>query len=63
MNPEDISENFGVSHHWKNIKFENLGESQLKNGESRTHLGELQGSLITHKYQRLHEYSIALSNL
>ena len=28
--PEDVSENFGVSHHRKNLKFENFGESQLK---------------------------------
>jgi len=25
--PEDISENFGESYHFKNWKFENLGES------------------------------------
>ena len=37
MSPEDNSENFGESYHWKNLyKFENLGKSQLKNGESRT---------------------------
>jgi len=30
MNPEDISEYFGESHHCKNLKFDNFGESQLK---------------------------------
>jgi len=30
MSPEDISENFGESHHCKNQKFENIGESKLK---------------------------------
>ena len=38
--PEDISENFGKSHHCKKPKFENFSESQL------THLGELQGFLM-----------------
>jgi len=28
--PEDISENFGESHHCKNLKFENFGDSHLK---------------------------------
>jgi hypothetical protein len=35
----DISENFGESHHCENLKFKNFGES-------RTQLGELQGSLM-----------------
>jgi hypothetical protein len=39
MNPEEISERLGESHHSKNLKFENFGESQL------THLSKLQGSL------------------
>jgi hypothetical protein len=30
MSPEDISEHFGESHHFKNLKFENFGQSQLK---------------------------------
>jgi hypothetical protein len=30
MGPENISENFGDSHHCKNLKYENFGESQLK---------------------------------
>jgi hypothetical protein len=30
MRPEDISENFGKSHHLKNLTFENFGEFQLK---------------------------------
>jgi hypothetical protein len=30
MSPEAISENFGESHHCKNKKFENIGESELK---------------------------------
>jgi hypothetical protein len=30
MSPEDISENFGDSHYYKNLKFENFDESQLK---------------------------------
>ena len=30
MSPEDISENFDESHHGKNLKFENVGEFQLK---------------------------------
>jgi hypothetical protein len=30
MSPEDISENFGESHHCKNLKFENFDESQPK---------------------------------
>jgi len=37
MSPKDISENFGNSHHSKN---------PTENSESRTHVGELQGSLI-----------------
>jgi len=27
MSPEDISENFGESHHCKNLKLENVGDS------------------------------------
>ena len=30
MSPEQISENFGESHHCKNLKFENFGEFQQK---------------------------------
>jgi hypothetical protein len=30
MSLEDISENFGESHHFKNLIFENFGESQMK---------------------------------
>ena len=30
MSPEDIILNFVESHHCKNLKFENFGESQLK---------------------------------
>jgi len=30
MSQEDIAENFGESHHYKNLIFENFGESQLK---------------------------------
>jgi len=28
--PEDISENFVESHYYKNLKFENFGESELQ---------------------------------
>ena len=38
MSPEDISENLGEFHNCKKNSFE-------KFGKSRTHLGELQGSL------------------
>jgi len=38
ISPEDISEHFCRSHHCKNLKFEDFGESS-------TSLGELQGSL------------------
>jgi len=34
MSAEDISEDLGESHHCKNLKFENLGESQLKMASS-----------------------------
>jgi hypothetical protein len=30
MSQEDIYENFGVSHHCKNLNFKNFGKSQLK---------------------------------
>jgi hypothetical protein len=45
MSPDDTSDNVDESHHYpisKNPKFENFRESQLKNGESRTHLDKLQ---------------------
>ena len=46
MSPEDISKNFGESHHCKNLKLENLGKCHQasETGESRTQLDELQGS-------------------
>jgi len=37
MSPEDISENLGDFHQYKNLKFENYNESQLKTAS----LGEL----------------------
>ena len=30
MSPEDISDDFGMSHHSRNLKFEHFGESYLK---------------------------------
>ena len=39
---------FGESHHCKNVKFENLGDTS-ENDECTTHLGELQGSLYVYK--------------
>ena len=50
MSPEDISENFGESHHCKNWKFE------TENGESRTQQDELQWPLtcVLVKYESLH---------
>ena len=38
MTPENVSEKFSESHHCNNLKFANCGNS-------RTHLGKLQGSL------------------
>ena len=42
MSPENISANFGESHHCKNLKFKNVGESQRK---TVTQLVEMQVSL------------------
>ena len=45
MSPWEISENLGESRHCKIQKFENFFEVQTENGESRTNIDELQGSL------------------
>jgi len=42
MSREDISENFGESHHYKNLNIESFGESKLKIVNSG--LIEVQGS-------------------
>ena len=42
MSPEDISENFGEIENCK------LWQAPTENGQSRTHLGELQRSLKKH---------------
>jgi hypothetical protein len=48
LSPEDISEHFGESPHCKNLKFEN-------SDESRTHLGELKGSLTSESQKSGHD--------
>jgi hypothetical protein len=40
---EEISENVGEYDHYKNLKFENFGNAQLKMGS----LGKLEGSLFS----------------